>query len=424
MATSIAARAARSFIPARIRSSCDFTEVLMKLQRATYLIASTLDRDALLNRVVNDIASSLGNVEVAVWLRADDVDEMILQGVHGCSRNCKGERLRMGLDGMVGRVAATGKMRYAPDVRKDPYYLPCEPDTLSAVTIPLKVGGRVTGVISIDNRMLDAYSPDQLKVLQAIAGHVAIAIENTRVFQSEREQRELLERESADARAIQEALFLKPVPLIPGFALETAWCPAGSVAGDWHDFIDLGQDRYGIALADVSGKGMPAALLMSATRALLRSIAPLDPSPSRTLERLNRILMEDFPVGKFVTMVYGVLDARARTLSIASAGHPLPLIIDHEMSYLEIETGLPLGLGVSSYPERTISLSPGTHVLLYTDGITEAEDGTDEEYGPERLLQHFRSPDACVDGLIDEVRRYGAASTRIDDATAVLLRSR
>jgi sigma-B regulation protein RsbU (phosphoserine phosphatase) len=396
----------------------------MKLQRATYLIASTLDLDALLDRVVNDIASSLGNVEVAVWLRADDSDEMVLQGVRGCSVYCKGERLRVGCDGMVGYVAATGKFRYAPDVSKDPYYIGCEPETRSEVSIPLKADGRVTGVLSIDNRQLNAYSSDQLKVLQAIAGHVAIAIENARVYKSEREQRERLQRESAEARTIQEALFLKPVPLIPGFALETAWCPAGSVAGDWHDFIDLGEDRYGIALADVSGKGMPAALLMSATRALLRSIAPLDPSPSRTLESLNRTLTEDFPAGKFVTMVYGVLDARARTISFASAGHPLPLIINHETSYLELETGLPLGLGPSSYPERTINLAPGTHVLLYTDGITEAENGTDEEYGQERLVQHFLKPDACVDGLIDEVRRYGAASTRIDDATAVLLRSR
>ena len=166
----------------------------MKLQRATYLIASTLHLDSLLERVVNDIASSLGNVEVAVWLRSDDTDEMILQGVRGCSKFCKGERLRMGRDGMVGHVAATGKMRYAPDVRKDRYYIGCEPETLSEVVIPLKAAGRVIGVISIDHSQLDAYSPDQLKVLQAIAGHTAIAVENARVFQSEREKRERLQR--------------------------------------------------------------------------------------------------------------------------------------------------------------------------------------------------------------------------------------
>jgi sigma-B regulation protein RsbU (phosphoserine phosphatase) len=396
----------------------------MKLQRATHLIASTLELDCLLDRIVNDIASSIGNVEVAVWLRADETDEMVLQGVRGCTKFCKGNRLRIGLEGMVGRVAATGKLRYAPDVRKDPYYIACEPDTLSEVTIPLKADGRVIGVLSVDHKELDAFSADQIKVLQAIAGHIAIAVENARTFQCEREERERLQQESTEARTIQEALFLKAVPLIPGFAIETAWHPAGSVAGDWFDFIDLGNDRYGIALADVSGKGMPAALLMSATRALLRTIAPLEPSPSRTLERLNQALIEDFPAGKFVTMVYGVLDARSRKFSLASAGHLLPLVINSEASFLEVETGLPLGLGPSSYPERTVHLAQGTRILLYTDGITEADNGTGEEYGPERLTQHFLSSDARIDGLIAEVKRFGAASNHVDDATAVLLRSR
>src|ERR1035438_9329511 len=180
-----------------------------------------------------------------------------------------------------------------------------------------------------------------------------------------------MQRESAEARAMQRALFLKPVPLIPGFAFETAWHPAGSVAGDWFDFIDLGNQRYGIALADVSGKGMPAALLMSATRALLRSIAPLHPSPAQTLEQINRILTEDFPSGKFVTMVYGVLDADSRELTLASAGHPRPLLVNHHCTFLDLDTGLPLGLGATTFPESTIMLDPGTQLLLYTDGITE-----------------------------------------------------
>src|ERR1035438_5944444 len=106
-----------------------------------------------------------------------------------------------------------------------------------------------------------------------------------------------MQRESAEARAMQRALFLKPVSLIPGFAFETAWHPAGAVAGDWFDFIDLGDERYGIALAAVSGRGRSAALLMSATRSLLRSLAAHDSSPAQTLEHLDRILMENFPAG-------------------------------------------------------------------------------------------------------------------------------
>jgi phosphoserine phosphatase RsbU/P len=424
MATLPVSPQASHAFPPRIQTACDFTHTLMKLQRATHLIASTLDLEAILDRVVNDIASSIGNVEVDVWLRDGKSDELVLCGVRGCTKNSHGTRLKIGVQGMVGHVAATGKMHYAPDVSKDPYYIPCEPETRSSVSIPLIAAGEVIGALCVEHSELDAFSEDQLQVLQALAGHIAIAVENARIFSNERAERARLERESAEARAMQRALFLKPQPLVDGFAFETAWHPAGAVAGDWFDFIDLGNQRYGIALADVSGKGMPAALLMSATRSLLRSIAPLYASPAQTLEHLNRTLTEDFPMGKFVTMVYGVLDAATRQITVASAGHLRPLLINGHCSFLDLDTGLPLGLGNTSYPEQTITLGPGTKLLFYTDGITEAMDNAEEEFGPERLLKHFHDPEACVDGLIAEVQKYGAGSPHTDDATAVLIRSR
>jgi phosphoserine phosphatase RsbU/P len=415
---------ARRSLPPRIHSSCDFVQTLMKLQRAAELITSTLDLDALLDRVVNDIADSIGCVEVSVWLRDPESDDMVLHGVRGCTAYKKGERLRIGQRGMVGHVAATGRMHYAPDVTLDPYYVSCELDTRSEASLPLKVGGEVIGVLSVDDTKTDAFSGDQLQILKALAGHIAVAIENARLFRVERFQREVMQHEAEEARAVQQALFLKAVPLIPGFAFETAWHPAGSVAGDWFDFIDLGDERYGIALADVSGKGMPAALLMSATRSLLRSFAKLEPSPGQTLMRLNQALSEDFPMGKFVTMVYAVLDARTREITVASAGHLRPLLINGECSFLEVDTGLPLGLGASSYPEYTIHLKSGTRLLFYTDGITEAMNCRDEEFGPARLLDHFLTPGACVEGLIREIQHFGHGLDLSDDATAVLIRSR
>jgi sigma-B regulation protein RsbU (phosphoserine phosphatase) len=119
-----------------------------------------------------------------------------------------------------------------------------------------------------------------------------------------------------------------------------------------------------------------------------------------------------------------VLDAESRELTLASAGHLRPLLINHHCSFLELDTGLPLGLGASTYPQCTITLNPGTKLLLYTDGITEAMDNLEEEYGPARLIDHFLRPEACVDSLIAEVQRFGAGSSRTDDATAVLIRSR
>jgi phosphoserine phosphatase RsbU/P len=424
LATSLPSTNEEPILTSDIQVSCQLVHTLQKVQAAAQLITSTLDIEQLLDRVVNDLATSIGMVEVSIWLRHPETDEMVLHGVRGCKLFKRGSRLKIGRQGIVGHVAATGEMHYAPDVCLDPYYIACEPETRSEASIPLKVGGQVIGVFSIDHCDVNAFSENHLAVFEALAGHVAIAIANARLFQRERLERERMQQEASDARAMQQAILLKATPLVPGFAFETAWHPAGSVAGDWFDFIDLGNNRYGIVLADVSGKGMSAALLMSATRAILRSLAKLHDSPGETLEHLNQVLLEDFPLGKFVTMIYAVLDATAREVTIASAGHLRPLVIDDCSSFLEVEPGLPLGVSESSYPERTIRMAPGTRLLFYTDGITEAANRDDEEYGQTRLLQHFIQPDAYIDGLIEEVRQFSEGSDHADDATAVLIRSR
>ncbi|WP_433966975.1 PP2C family protein-serine/threonine phosphatase [Tunturiibacter gelidiferens] len=424
MATQLSPISSLEAVPRRIHSSCDFVQALMKLQRAAQLITSSLDLDVLFDRVVNDIAAAIGCVEVCVWLRDAGTDEMVLHGVRGCTTYRKGDRAKIGVRGMVGHVAATGVTRYAHDVTIDPYYVACELDTRSEVTVPLLLDGEVIGVLCVDHKRINAFSDDQIAVMEALAGHIAVAIENARLFRNERQVRELMQREADDARAVQQSLFVKAVPLVCGFAFETAWNPAGAVAGDWFDLIDLGDDRCGIVLADVSGKGMPAALLMAATRAILRSLVKLDHSPGSTLMKLNQILIDDFPMGKFVTMIYGVLDARSREITIASAGHLRPLLINGECSFLDIDTGMPLGLGATAYPEYKVTLKPGTKLLFYTDGITEAMNRSDEEYGAGRLVEHFLRPSACVDGLIEEVGKFSHGSNHTDDATAVLIRSR
>ncbi|HEX3436117.1 MAG TPA: GAF domain-containing SpoIIE family protein phosphatase [Pseudacidobacterium sp.] len=413
-----------SSFPAHIHSSCEFVQALMKLQRAAQLISSTLDLDVLLDRVTNDLANAIGNCKVSVSLREAETNEMVICGVHGVTQKTKGMRLKIGYEGIVGHVAATGKMYYAPDTRVDPYYIACEPGMLSEICLPLLSRGQVVGVFAVDHHETNAFSEDQIQVFQALAAHISIAIENARIFQQERMERERMQREADEARLIQQSLFLKAVPLVCGFSFETAWHPAGAVAGDWFDFIDLGDERYGIVLADVSGKGMAAALLMSATRAILRSLAKLHRSPSETLVHLNQTLIEDFPSGKFVTMIYGILDARTREITIASAGHLRPLLINGHGSFLNVDTGLPLGLGASSYPEHRIELAAGTQLLFYSDGITEAVNHLDEEFGPARLVEHFSEPDACVESLIEKIRRFGFGSDLTDDATALLIRSR
>ena len=371
-----------SAFPACIENSDEFVQALMNVQRTAQLITSTLDLDHVLDRVVNDLASTLGSVEVNVWLREPGTEELVLAGAHGCSVNRKGARMKFGTRGMAGYVASTGVMRYAPDVRIDPYYIPCEPETRSAVYLPLISCGEVIGVFAVDHREVNGFTEDQLSILQALTGHITVAIENARLFNDQRLLHERMHDEAQEARTIQQALIPKSSPLIHGFSFESAWEPAGAVAGDWFDWIELSSGRLGIVLADVSGKGMPAALLMSATRATLRTLARLDLSPGETLKQLNRMLLSDMPANKFVTMVYGVLDPESREITFASAGHLRPLLINGSCEFLPIDTGLPLGLAASSYPEYIVHLKPGTQVLLYSDGITEAMNHLEEEYGP------------------------------------------
>ena len=281
---------------------------LQKIQKAAQKISSILDLDELIDNIVNDVSRSFGLLETSVYLHDELNAEMVMAGVRGCTVHDKGFRLKVGKEGMVGYVASTGQMRYAPDVRKDPYYIACEDSTHSEVAIPLRVGERLVGVFTASHPDLDAFPRQQLRLLQALCDHIAVAVHNARRFQSERDQREAMSREADEARAIQQALLPKSSPFVPGFVISGHSIPARAVGGDWYDFIPFADGRWGIVLADVSGKGTAAALLMSATRGMMRSLAEACCTPSEVLTKLNSLLVEDFPAGKFVTLVYAVLD--------------------------------------------------------------------------------------------------------------------
>jgi len=260
---------------------------------------------------------------------------------------------------------------------------------------------------------------------------------------------------------------------VPGFAIQGLCAPAGAVSGDWYDFIQLSDGRWGLVLADVAGKGIAAALLMSATRRLVRSLAETMPqqrpasrpanrgrrnrsggqlslglpgedagssqlalthlesghelvagaaSPGALLARVNWSIMDELPAGKYVTMIYGVLDPMRRTLTFANAGHPWPLLVDGNGARpIPTREGTPLGLAPSKYSEETVTLAPGSRLLFYSDGITEASNGR-EEYGTERLVAHLSQPDTCAETLLDEVRAFCRGSFA-DDATVILLRA-
>ena len=400
----------------------DQVEDLQKLQKAAQKITSILDLDQLIDNIVNDVARSFGCLEAGVYLHDEERGEMVLAGVHGCSVNHKGHRLKIGQQGMVGYVASTGQMRYAPDVRKDEYYMACEHSTLSEVAIPLHVGERLVGVFTASHPELDAFPRQQLRILQALCDHVAVAVHNARRFQSERAERETMNREAQEARVMQQALLPKSSPYIPGFVISGLSVPAGAVGGDWYDFIPFPDGRWGLVLADVSGKGTAAALLMSATRGMLRSLAEACCTPGEVLTKLNGLLVEDFPAGKFVTLVYALLDPATRTVIFANAGHLYPLFIDgNGARFLDTERGMPLGISCGDYSETRINLSDGSRLVLYSDGITEAVNADEQEYGLGRLAEHAERAGASAVSIIDDVRTFANGTGVRDDATVVFV---
>jgi len=403
----------------------DQVEDLLKLQKATQKISSILDLDRLVDKVVNEIARSFGCLDSDIYLHNEERGELALVCAHGCT-GCElhgpGHSLKIG-KGMVGYVASTGQMRYAPDVRQDPYYIGCEESTLSEVAIPLHVEGQLVGVFTASHNQLDAFSACQLRLLQALCSDVAVAVHNARRFQQEQRQREQMTREAREARAIQQALLPKTSPSIPGFSVSGLSIPVGAVGGDWYDFIPMDKGRWGLVLADVSGKGTAAALLMSATRGMLRSLVEAACTPGEVLTKLNRLLVEDFPAGRFVTMVYAVLDPDKRTLTFANAGHLRPLLMTgNSAQFLDVEQGIPLGLGSGDFSEVEVKLAPGSRLLFYSDGITEAENQANEEYGLVRLQEHLSRTDASAESLLDDVRSFVDGSGLRDDASVILVK--
>jgi sigma-B regulation protein RsbU (phosphoserine phosphatase) len=398
---------------------------LVRLQKFAQRITSSLDLDEVVQRVADEVAASLGCVEINIYLHDAAQGELVLSGMRGCSIHGKGHRLKVGTEGMVGHVAATRKMHYAPNVESDPYYKSCEPDVRSEVAIPLHVETDLIGVFTASHCEVDAFSQAQLRLLQGLCSHIAVAVQNAHRFHSEREQREKMSREAEEARSIQQALLPRSSPFVPGFRISGLSIPAGAIGGDWYDFIPLTDGRWGLVLADVAGKGTAAALLMSATRGMLRSLAQTGSGPGEVLTRLNRLMIEDFPSGRFVTMVYAEFDPTTRKIRIANAGHLPPLLVEpNSYRWIATEHGLPLGIAPSQYSETEITFAPQTRLAFYSDGITEASLDSGEEYGAERLLAQVQSPENCLEGLLFDVRKFVNGIGLRDDATAILVEAR
>jgi sigma-B regulation protein RsbU (phosphoserine phosphatase) len=400
---------------------------LLLLQRVSQKINSILDFDTLLEEIVGDVMETFGYTRSGVLLRDYETNEFVIAAVRGWTINyhVKGDRFKIGKYGIIGQVGVTGETYYAPDVKKDPFYETSEESTNSEVTIPLKKNGELIGIFDVQHQEINAFSSERIKLLELLAHHIEIAIENARLFQKERLEKERMLNELKEARNIQTSLFPKEFPAFPGFNITGICLPCLEVGGDWYDFINLPDGRLGIVLADVSGKGMGAALLMSSTRSLLRLIAKTGQSPRIVLKQINEILINDIPSTRYVTLIYALFNPEDQTLEIANAGHLNPLFSNSTgINFLETEHGFPLGITESEYTEKKIMLTSGSKIIFYTDGITEAMDSSQNEYGAERLSKQFSNVYTSIQSIVEDVKFFTKGVQQFDDITLVMIEAK
>ena len=227
-------------------------------------------------------------------------------------------------------------------------------------------------------------------------------------------------KELKEAQKIQTGLLPRRPPEIPFFGVAGVSHPCRTVGGDWFDYMPLPDGRLAVVLADVAGKGMGAALLMSSTRSIVRMLGQDGRPPGAVLADVNRVLVKDLPASKFVTMIYAVLDPARRTIVFASAGHVPPVYVDAAGARaIRVKPQFPLGIREGHYEEHEVEMSDRSRLILYSDGVIEARDASSEEYGEERLLHYAGTPSASSKGLLADVRGFIKKHPPADDITIV-----
>lgn len=237
---------------------------------------------------------------------------------------------------------------------------------------------------------------------------------------------EQLRAEHAMLQGVQRRLLPAQPPRLPGLELAWRWEPAWTVAGDYYDLIDAGNGRYAICVADVSGKGMPAALIMSNVQATVQALTAGGLEPARVATMLNEILQERLRRGSFVTMFYGLLDPQSGELAYVNAGHNPPLLGTTRLD----STGPVLGVVPNAvYRTEKVTLAKGAELVLYSDGVTEHENGAGEQFGEQRLREAIGSApshdaEALCDRVLSTLQKFGNGRPYGDDVTLVVVTRR
>jgi phosphoserine phosphatase RsbU/P len=331
-------------------------------------------------------------------------------------------------EGIIGAAASLRRAVVVPDVSLDPRYRMVNPETRSELAVPMIYKNRVVGVMDLESPQLSYFTPDHVQVLSILAAHLAVSIENARLYEQVARDEARMERDLNAARRIQGALS----PQLPGpeFGLDIAARVVSSreLSGDIYDFLRYGPQDLGIALGDVSGKGSAAALYGAVAVGTLRSLGSQKPRPGNMLRAINGFLSERLIEGRFMTLCFATWNRRRRRLRYANAGQEQPLLLHGGRCEKIILAGFPLGLFEEvTYEERSFILDEGDIIVFHSDGIGDAQNAAGDFFGYKTLTElitghRHETASEIADRILEETDRFSGGQHPTDDRTLVVLK--
>lgn len=342
-------------------------------------------------------------------------------------------RLKLG-EGIAGWVAKHGKPLVIKDAKSDTRFSRKADEksgfvTNNMVCVPVKSREKIIGVLQAINKIGGEYFLEgDVKILSSLANQVAIAVENARLYE-EIKEKERLEEDLKIAHQIQTAFLPKDMPKLEGFDIFGECVPAREVGGDFFDFIALDENRLGFVIADVAGKGVPAALFTTMCKSLIWSISKNSNSPKNILILLNRLILGIQQSDMFITLFYAILDKQKKLLRYSNAGHNPPILYNGNNKFEKLKArGKPLGIFEKiNLEEQVIALSSKNIVLFYTDGITDAVNPGGQRFGEDRLKAVLskngkKSAEDLTRAIFNSQQNFVNEEPQFDDITLVVLK--
>jgi len=412
---------------------------LRMLLDVTKKISRSLDLQEVLNLVMDTLDSVIPYDAAGIFVLQCVDPQTVSQGEEPCTFKAEAVRgydidelsdlhLKLG-EGFIGSVALSATPIISPDVRTDPVYINARDRTRSEMVAPIISNDEVIGVFDLESDDLNAYSADDLEVLMLLASQVAIIIEKVMLHEQMIEKKRL-QGQLEVARQVQLELLPSGDPALPGYDISAYNFPTEEVSGDYYDWVRIYEDEIAIVIADVSGKGVPAAILMAFLRASLRAATHIGYATNISMAKVNYLLWESVERNQFVTAFHGILDASNKTLSYSNAGHNPPLLIKADGATRFIDHGeQPLGMFQRTrYHQYHLLLQPGDILVLYTDGATEAESPAGEEFGRERLTEAVKKYNdkparEMIASLQMEILEWTGGAGATDDVTFFVIRA-